>query len=165
MSSARRPASGSTLVASAQPDDLVVYCPDQLGPAVHRLLPDRFEEVTYPAFAGPAFVNWVDYQKRLDATDPAAFATEVGRRAGDRTIWLVTGPGYPNHHGACERCRTSSAKRAVTQVVSPNDDYGNPVSRVQAAEAVRSAACEGMVGRVRDVFGIVLVPYIISPRS
>ena len=83
-----------------------------------------FEEVTYPAFAGPAFVNWVDYQKRLDATDPAVFATEVIRRAGDRTVWLVTGPGYPNHHGACDALSNQLAsKRAVTQVVTPNDDY------------------------------------------
>ncbi len=112
------------LVASAQPGDLVVYCPDQLGPAVHRLLPDGFKEVTYPAFAGPAFVNWVDYQKRLDATDPAAFAAEVSRRAGDGTIWLVTGPGYPNHHGACDALSNQLAsKRAVTQIVSPNEDY------------------------------------------
>jgi hypothetical protein len=99
------------LVASAQPGDLVVYCPDQLGPAVHRLLPDRFEEVTYPAFAGPAFVNWVDYQKRLDATDPAAFATEVAApgigRSGsspDRVTRTTT--------VHAKRCRTSSRASA-----------------------------------------------------
>jgi mannosyltransferase len=112
------------LVAEAKPGDLVVYCPDQLGPAVHRLLPEGYDEVTYPAFAGPAFVDWVDYQKRLDATDPAAFAADVLQRAGDRPVWLVTGPGYPNHHGACDALSSQLAtKRAVTQVVTPNDDY------------------------------------------
>ena len=32
---------GAILTAEAQPGDLVVYCPDQLGPSVHRLAPER----------------------------------------------------------------------------------------------------------------------------
>jgi mannosyltransferase len=114
----------SVLRAEARPDDLIVYCPDQLGPAVHRLLPGGLREVTYPAFAAPAFVDWVDYQRRLDATDPQAFATEVLRRATTHTIWLVTGPGYPNHHGACEALsdRLAGARTRAARVL-PNETY------------------------------------------
>jgi mannosyltransferase len=111
------------LRAEARPDDLIVYCPDQLGPAVHRLLPTGLREVTYPAFASPAFVDWVDYQERLDAADPQTFATEVLRRAATHTIWLVTGPGYPNHHGACEALSEHLAgPRTRLQRIAPNDD-------------------------------------------
>jgi hypothetical protein len=114
----------AVLQADAQADDLVVYCPDQLGPAVHRLVRGGLTEVTYPAFHAPAFVDWTDYQKHLDATDPAAFAAEVLRRAGDHTIWVVTGPGYENLHGACEQMSAVlAASRPLSQRVVPNDDY------------------------------------------
>ena len=75
----------AVLTAEAQPGDLVVYCPDQLGPSVHRLAPGGLDEVTYPDLTSPAFVDWVDYQERLDAADPAAFADAVVARAGTRT--------------------------------------------------------------------------------
>jgi uncharacterized membrane protein len=114
----------AVLRADARADDLVVYCPDQLGPAVHRLGPGGLTEVTYPSFRAPAIVDWTDYQEHLDATDPAAFAAEALRRAGDHTIWLVTGPGYDNLHGACEQMSAVlGASRPLAQRVVPNDDY------------------------------------------
>jgi hypothetical protein len=114
----------SVLRADARADDLIVYCPDQLGPAVHRLLPDGLHEVTYPAFGSPAFVDWTDYQKRLDAADPQAFAAEVVRRAGPNTIWYVTGPGYSTHHGACEAISAALGRvRPPAVRVTPSEDY------------------------------------------
>jgi mannosyltransferase len=112
------------LRADARPDDLIVYCPDQLGPAVHRLLPDGLRETTYPAFGSPVFVDWTDYQQRLDAADPRAFAAEAVRRAGPNTIWLVTSPSYQTHRGACEVVSDELARvRARTQRVAPSEDY------------------------------------------
>jgi mannosyltransferase len=112
------------LGAEARRGDLVVYCPDQLGPAVHRLLRGGLDEVTFPELGSPAFVDWVDYQRRLDAVDPKAFADEVVARAGRGTIWYVTGPGYPNHHGACEAISARLAEtRPRTERVVPNEDY------------------------------------------
>jgi hypothetical protein len=114
----------AVLRADAHDGDLVVYCPDQLGPSVHRLVQPGLAEVTYPAFRAPALVDWTDYTKRLDATDPSAFAAEVLRRAGDHTIWVVTGPGYQNLDGACEQVTASlAASRSISQRVAPNDDY------------------------------------------
>ena len=50
------------LNAQAQPGDVVVYCPDQLGPAVDRLLTvPGVLQLTYPRMIGPARVDWVDY--------------------------------------------------------------------------------------------------------
>jgi len=114
----------AVLAPEVRPGDLVVFCPDQLGPGVHRLLPDGLDGVTYPDFAPPAFVDWVDYRERLDATDPIGFADEVLARAADGSVWLVTGPGYPNHNGACEAIsdRLASSRDRVVRVV-PNEDY------------------------------------------
>ena len=112
----------SVLVADAAPGDLIVYCPDQLGPSVHRLLPADFDETTYPAFAPPTFVNWVDYQDRIEATDSGEFANAVVERAGDHTIWLVTGPAYPNLEGRCaEVSGALAASRPLSQRVTSDE--------------------------------------------
>ena len=50
--------------ASASPGDVVVMCPDQLGPAYSRSLRDDLDAVTYPAMAAPDLVDWVDYGER-----------------------------------------------------------------------------------------------------
>jgi hypothetical protein len=114
----------AVLRGEAQPGDVVVYCPDQLGPSVHRLLPGGLDEVTYPELATPAFVNWVDYQDRLDAADPGEFAATVLERARGRTLWYVTGPGYPNHRGVCEALADDfSAARPRILRVLPAEEY------------------------------------------
>lgn len=86
-----------------QPGDIVVYCPDQLGPDVTRVLPDTYEEATYPDAADPEIVDWVDYGERMAAADPVAFAESVLERAGGRTIWYVWMPGYRTLEKSCER--------------------------------------------------------------
>ncbi|HEX5094591.1 MAG TPA: glycosyltransferase family 39 protein [Acidimicrobiia bacterium] len=125
----------AVLKAEAQPGDVVVYCPDQLAPAVHRLLGDDrgLDEVTYPAFGPPAFVDWTDYQERLDATDHDAFAQDALARAEGKTLWYVTGPGYPNHHGVCEAMADSfgAAGRERIPRVLANEDYFEKPGLVQ----------------------------------
>ncbi len=110
------------LRAHAHPGDLVVYCPDQLGPAVHRLAPTGLDEVTYPTFGSPEFVDWVDYKQRLARADPQAFAREALRRAGNHDIWLVTTQGYLTHPVVCTTLSTMlAAKRGRQLLVAPND--------------------------------------------
>ena len=69
------------LRASAKAGDAVVYCPDQLGPAVHRLGPKDLDEFVYPSLAGPQRIDWVDYKKRLasPSADVGAFAAQRAR--------------------------------------------------------------------------------------
>jgi mannosyltransferase len=92
----------TVLRAEAKPGDLVVFCPDQLGPAVHRLIPSDLDQVTYPDFGSPAFVDWVDYTKHLAEANPQTFAREALARAGDHTLWFVTSPGYITHPVVCQ---------------------------------------------------------------
>ena len=115
--------------AQARPGDVVVYCPDQLGPAVDRLLPDTYVQVTYPRGGSPAIVDWVDYQERVKAADPIAFADRLDARAGPgHDIFLVWSGAYRTHIGVCEQIVVRlSALRPATRVVEarPSKFYEN----------------------------------------
>lgn len=89
--------------ARARPGDVVVYCPDQLGPSVSRLLRHRgLVQLTYPRLAPPARVDWVDYQQAVRAAPVGFFADAVSTRAGpDHDVWLVTGRGYRPFGSRC----------------------------------------------------------------
>jgi mannosyltransferase len=115
------PVVASILRHEAKPGDLVVYCPDQLGPSAHRLLQSGLDEVVYPTFAGPERVDWVDYKKRLRAADPVAFARTALARARGQTLWYVSAPGYVTHPGTCEGISDDFAK-ARTRIRRTNSD-------------------------------------------
>lgn len=91
------------LNAQAQPGDLVVFCPDQLGPAVNRLVTvPGLTELTFPRAIGPQRVDWVDYKKVIGRTNVEAFAQDM--RAAlppGKTLWLVWRNGYPGLGGDC----------------------------------------------------------------
>jgi mannosyltransferase len=94
------------IVAGGSPGDVVVYCPDQLGPAVSRELPDDMLQLAYPALDDPRLVDWVDYEQRNTAANPLAAAHAVAalaRSAGAASVWLVTAPGYLTFDTQCER--------------------------------------------------------------
>jgi mannosyltransferase len=82
--------------------DAVVYCPDQVSPAMDRLLtPGRFAQFPYPG-GNPARVDWVDYATRFARSNPTAFARNVVARIGPtRNVWLVWSPDYPPTTSRC----------------------------------------------------------------
>ncbi len=90
------------LRSEAKPGDVVVYCPDQVGPAVARLAPDNLDQFVYPTFAAPQFINWVDYKKTLAHANLADFAQKTLKRAEGHTLWYVNAPGYTTHKGTCD---------------------------------------------------------------
>ena len=105
-----------------RPGDVVAYCPDQLGPDITRVLPDGFVEVTFPDFADPRLVDWVDYGERMAAADPAAFGQGVLERSGGRTIWYVWMPGYRTLDKKCERINDTlgNARPTNRQLLDPD---------------------------------------------
>jgi hypothetical protein len=110
-----------------QPGDLVVMCPDQLGPSVHRSLPASAEQVTYPTFGSPDRVDWRDYEERNAKADPEAFATRAVDRAGAsgaHSVWLVTSGSYRTLEGQCEALTAALASRlgGGTVLVQENGD-------------------------------------------
>jgi hypothetical protein len=93
----------AVLNVQAQAGDVVVYCPDQLGPAVDRLLRvPGITQVTFPRGIGPQRVDWVDYVKVIAATDVDTFArSALARVPSGHTLWLVWRDGYPGLRGDC----------------------------------------------------------------
>jgi uncharacterized membrane protein len=91
-----RTQAGEVAVAleQAAPGAQVVFCPDQLGPAVARLAQPGLDLVSFPDLRPAARVDWVDYKERNDRQTGAAVARRVLDRAHGREIWLVTSTGY-----------------------------------------------------------------------
>jgi mannosyltransferase len=126
------------IAATGQTGDIVAYCPDQLGPAVNRLLPTgRYLQTTFPRGTGPAFINWVDYGTAVHKASPLAFAEKLEAEAasGGRQIYLVWASGYQTYGVKCE---------GIVQTLQANPAYhatevvvGNPNSFYQPMWMVR----------------------------
>ena len=117
--------SADVIRANSKSGDLVVYCPDQVGPDVSRLLEGLpLRQRTFPDGARPERVDWVDYADRMAAADPDAFARDMLERAGDSTIWYVSSGGYRTLDGRCEQLGRAfdGARSPVTRVL-PDEDF------------------------------------------
>jgi hypothetical protein len=93
----------SAIAGGARQGDVVAYCPDQLGPAVSRVLGGSLRQITFPRGTAPEIVDWVDYLDTVNRASPANFAERVERLAGAaHTIWYVWAPTY---HGFGTDCQ------------------------------------------------------------
>ena len=112
----------ASVADNAQPGDLVVYCPDQLGPSGSREMPGGLDQVVFPTFAPPERMDWVDYTARNQQADATAFAAEAAARAGaDRGIFLIWNGEYRGVQGQCEAVLDGlSAARGGGQVLVPD---------------------------------------------
>ena len=96
------------LVATqAGPDDAVVTCPDQLGPAMRRALDQegaaRLPVLVYPTLGDGRLVDWYDYEARNDAADPATVAAAIdGEVADGARVWVAWNGAYRTFDGDCE---------------------------------------------------------------
>jgi hypothetical protein len=111
--------------SGVHPGDLVVMCPDQLGPSTHRLLPASVQQVTYPTFGSPDRVDWRDYEARNEKADPKAFAAGVVDRANAssaHSVWLVASGSYKTLKGQCEALTNELGARlgAGTGLITEN---------------------------------------------
>jgi uncharacterized membrane protein len=90
------------ITAQGKPGDVVAFCPDQLGPAVTRKLPEHFDAVSFPDFSNPRLVNWVDYAERQRSVTPQDFAGQLNERAAGKTIWFAWSSGYRTVKSKCQ---------------------------------------------------------------
>lgn len=110
----------------ASPGAVVAYCPDQLGPAVSRLVGPGYEQVTYPNLTSPRGVDWVDYAQRNAAAKPRSFSRRLLARAGTRQIFLVWFGGYRTLESKCEKVAADLQRarpRATVLIAADNSDY------------------------------------------
>jgi mannosyltransferase len=112
------------LRARAGAGDIVLYCPDQLGPAVTRLAPKNLVHLAVPTLGPADRVNWVDYAQRNEKADGKAIADRALAMAGDKhNIWLVVSENYKTYDTLCPAVQfelQSKRPHAVAQV-TPRD--------------------------------------------
>jgi 4-amino-4-deoxy-L-arabinose transferase-like glycosyltransferase len=84
--------------------DVVVICPDQLGPALERRLRPDLVALAYPDLSSPRFIDWVDYEDRVRDVDPAAVARAIAARApANGRIWVEFSSSYRVVEEQCDR--------------------------------------------------------------
>lgn len=111
------PKVAAVLNTMAKPGDIVAFCPDQIGPAVYRVVtdPGRYKMVTFPRGTGPQFVDWVNYAKVVHAARANAFAATLVAEAGStHHIWLVWQPGYQTYGVKCQVMATTLLSPQLT---------------------------------------------------
>ncbi|MGH2722288.1 MAG: glycosyltransferase family 39 protein, partial [Actinomycetota bacterium] len=111
------------IAAGIRPGDVVVYCPDQLGPATSRLLPASVPQVTFPDGDGPQLVNWVAYHDRHRARSSRTFAQELSAATGpEGRVWLVYAWKYRTAGIRCTQVADALTRlrTAPTTVVRPD---------------------------------------------
>lgn len=93
------------LNASAREGDLIVYCPDQLAPAVEaRLDVTGVSRLELPSQANRSVVNWVDYTQRVAAINVKATATRIEaflKADPGASVWWVATWDYRTHARVC----------------------------------------------------------------
>ena len=162
----------AVLRAEAQPGDVVVYCPDQLGPRCTGSRRRARRGRRIPSVrARPAFVDWVDYKKRL--ARGRSRGVRAGRaRAGRRPHALVRERARLHHAPG----RVPGAVDAVRDRARPRDRASRPTSGSSSTRGCRSSRPPGRrtadrtwrPGRAStrwtsDVrVRAVLVPYVLS---
>ena len=106
------------LTHHASAGDVVVFCPDQLGPSTLRLLPPgRFRTIGFPRFGPVVRINWVDYEVAVHRADPTKFALATMALAGPtHHVWLAWSPHAWGLHGKCGQLEGALAAQSSAVV-------------------------------------------------
>lgn len=113
----------ATVNASAAAGDLVVFCPDQLGPSTLRYLDVGIAAAGIPTLARPDRIDWVEYAARNEAASVDEVAAGVVEQAGGGTIWLVDANSYRTYETLCPGLRAAlGAARPSNQVLVAEDN-------------------------------------------
>ena len=103
--------------------DVVVFCPDQVGPATLRSVVGSPASFAYPRGDG-RFVDWQDYAETISNTGVDSFVAEVLAEAGDHNVWLVSGFGYQSFGNRCEAMINELARtHQAQQLLAPSDVF------------------------------------------
>jgi len=135
------PKVAAVINARAKPGDIVAYCPDQIGPAVYRVVsdPGHYKMVTFPRGTGPQFVDWVNYSKVVHAASATAFAAKLVAEAGTtHRIWLVWEQGYQTYGAKCQELASTLLSPQFTQgghtwVTNSPSTYYEPMNLTEYA--------------------------------
>ncbi len=121
----------SVLARSAKPGDVLLVCPDQLGPGLARTVPPWLSVHVVPTYAPPDRVNWVDYETRNEGADGNAVADRALAEAGPAgTVFLAGSGSYRTYEQLCTvvRSRLEHARPGASQVMEqgkPDEVFEN----------------------------------------
>lgn len=102
--------------------DVVVYCPDQVGPATQRGLVGSPRSFAYPRGDGN-FVDWQNYRETIAETPLDRFVADVVAQA-ENNIWLVSGFGYKGFDDRCQAIVNELARsHQPRQILTPSDVF------------------------------------------
>jgi mannosyltransferase len=114
----------SLLRAQAKPGDVLLVCPDQLGPGLARQkLPAGLATHVIPTYGPVGRVDWRDYEQRNKAADGGALAKRALAEAGPTgTVWLAFNGEYRTYENLCPAVREQlNSTRKVNQVLQAKD--------------------------------------------
>ena len=117
---------GHVLAAKASPGDVVLFCPDQLGPAVSRVAPPGLKLLAVPTLGPADRVDWVDYAQRNEHADAAAIASRALAIAGKHNVWMVESDNYKTYETLCPALQSQLQRKrphAVALVTSKDSVY------------------------------------------
>ncbi|EIV91369.1 glycosyltransferase family 39 protein [Frankia sp. QA3] len=101
----------------ARPGDVMLVCPDQLGPGLARTVPPWMKVYVVPTYAPPDRVDWVDYEERNESADGQAIARRALNEAGPQhTVFLAGSGSYRTYEELC------TVVRATLQNARPHAD-------------------------------------------
>lgn len=107
----------ASLARTASPGDVVLACPDQLGPALARVVPPDVRLLAYPTLTAADRVSWVDYEARQEAVSPYQQALRVDALAGSHQLYVAFAPGYQTFGQDCQQLlRALAARRGAPTV-------------------------------------------------
>lgn len=110
--------------------DLVVFCPDQLGPSTLRALDPGIEALAVPTLERPDRIDWVDYADRNRSASVDDVAAAILERAAGRTIWLVDATTYRTYEELCPGIRAllGAARTSNEVLLLPDADVFEPAT-------------------------------------
>ncbi|MCC6226619.1 MAG: glycosyltransferase family 39 protein [Microthrixaceae bacterium] len=82
------------IAAAAPQGALVVACPDEVGPSLHRGATEQISVLRYTDLKPAEGVDWVGHDARIRRVDPAVIATTVRTRAAGRPVFVAVGRSY-----------------------------------------------------------------------
>lgn len=95
----------------AHPGDVMLICPDQIGPGLARTIPPWLKVHVVPTYDAPDRVNWVDYEQRNENADGREIARRALAEAGpEHTVFLAGSGAYRTYEELCTEVQTTLAQ-------------------------------------------------------
>ncbi|WP_322779483.1 glycosyltransferase family 39 protein [Frankia sp. Cas4] len=89
-----------------RPGDVLLVCPDQLGPGLSRTVPSWMHVYVVPTYLPPDRVDWTDYETRNSKANGVVLADRALAQAGPaHTVFFAGSGAYRTYETLCTQVR------------------------------------------------------------